>query len=186
MSMIDARRDASVRLRAASAATRWPSGGLRQRLVGTWRLVCCIARDLESGEETHPLGEHPLGLIMYTPDGFMSAQLSAANRSPFRCSDPRGGTPAECAEAGNSYIAYAGPFYVDELKASLIHEMQLSLFPNWLAQRQVRLVQIDGDLLRLATTPMSFGGTRKIVTLVWRRARPNFARPPRTPPALQP
>jgi len=56
----------------------------------------------------------------------------------------------------------------------LIHEMQVSLFPNWLGQRQVRLAQIDGDLLRLATAaPMTFAGTRKIAILVWRRVQPN-------------
>ena len=56
----------------------------------------------------------------------------------------------------------------------MIHEMQVSLFPNWLGQRQVRLAQIDGDLLRLATAaPMTFAGTRKIAILVWRRVQPN-------------
>ena len=151
------------------------SDDLRRQLIGTWRLVSYVERDVDSGEENHPMGEHPLGLIMYAPDGFMSVQLSARGRSPFRKNDPYCGTPEEYAEAASSYIAYSGPFHVNPLNSSLVHEMQVSLFPNWLGQRQVRLAQIEGDLLRLATaTPMNFGGGRKTATLVWRRAQPKL------------
>ena len=145
-----------------------------QRLIGTWRLVSYVERDVDSGEENHPMGEHPLGLIMYAPDGFMSAQLSKANRSPFQGNDPRNGTPDEYTEAASGYLAYCGPFHVDERNQLLTHEMQVSLFPNWLGQRQVRLVERDDDLLRLATvTPMTFHGARMTATLVWKRVQPN-------------
>lgn len=148
--------------------------GLRQQLIGTWRLVSYVERDADNGEENHPMGENPLGLIMYAPDGFMSVHLSTANRSLFQGDDPYRGTPEEYVQAASRYIAYSGPFHVDPQNGSLIHEMQVSLFPNWLGQRQVRLVRIDSDLLRLATdTPMTFGGGRKTATLVWRRVQPN-------------
>ena len=48
---------------------------LREQLVGAWTLSSCVERDIETGVENHPLGERPLGLILYTPDGYMSAQL---------------------------------------------------------------------------------------------------------------
>jgi hypothetical protein len=73
-----------------------------------------VARNIDSGEETHPMGEHPLGLIMYAPDGFTSAQLSTANRSPFKGNDPYNGTPDEYTETASSYLAYSGPFHVNE------------------------------------------------------------------------
>ena len=147
---------------------------LRQRLVGTWRLVSYVERDVESSEESHPMGERPLGLLIYAQDGFMSVQLSSANRLPFQGSDPYCGTPEEYTGAASRYIAYSGPFYIDVPNGSLIHEMQVSLFPNWLGQRQVRRFQIEGDLLRLATDrPMNFGGALKTATLVWRRVQSN-------------
>ena len=170
MSMIDVRRNDDP---AHIDAGRSPTS-LRQQLIGTWRLVSCVARDIDSGEESHLMGEHPLGLIMYAPDGFMSAQLSKANRSPFQGNDPRNGTPDEYTEAASGYLAYCGPFHVDERNQLLTHEMQVSLFPNWLGQRQVRLVERDDDLLRLATvTPMTFHGARMTATLVWKRVQPN-------------
>jgi len=166
----------NTRVASTNAHANIPSphtASLRQQLIGTWRLLSYVERDVDSGKENCPMGEHPLGFIIYTPDGFVSAQLSSAARSPFQANDPYGGTPEEYTEAAGSYIAYCGPFHVDELDQSLAHEMQVSLFPNWLGQRQVRLVQIDGDLLRLATnTPMHFGGARKTAALVWQRVGP--------------
>ena len=111
----------------------------------------------------------------YTPrTGSCWSSSRRANRLLFEGNDPFCGTPHEYTEAASRYIGYCGPFHVNPLNSSLVHEMQVSLFPNWLGQRQVRLAQIEGDLLRLATaTPMNFGGGRKTATLVWRRAQPN-------------
>jgi hypothetical protein len=56
---------------------------LREQLVGAWRLVSCVETDANTGEVYLPMGEVPEGLILYTPDGYMSAQLSAADRKAF-------------------------------------------------------------------------------------------------------
>jgi hypothetical protein len=46
---------------------------LREQLVAAWTLSSRVERDIETGVENHPSGEHPLGLILYTPDGYMEA-----------------------------------------------------------------------------------------------------------------
>jgi len=51
-----------------------------------------------------------------------------------------------------TYIAYSGPFHVDEEKQTLSHSMFVPLFPNWIGQTQPRAVEIDGDTLHLGTT----------------------------------
>ena len=115
---------------------------------------------------------------MYTPDvhagrlhvgpAFDATSLTVPAERPLLW-NARGYT-----EAASNYIAYSGPYYVDELNRSLTHEMHVSLFPNWLGHRQARLVQIGRDLLRLGTdTSMNFGGARKTAVLVWRRVEPN-------------
>jgi hypothetical protein len=147
---------------------------LREQLAGAWTLNNCVERDIETGIENHPLGEHPLGLILYTSDGYMSAQLQRPERPPFAEGDLLRATPEEYAAAGSSYIAYSGRFFVDERKRSLSHEMAVSLFPNWVGQQQVRLVQLDGEHLQLSTDgPLRLNGVLKTVTLRWRRAEPN-------------
>src|ERR1700676_870091 len=105
----------------------------------------------------------------------MSAQLQGPARAPFEEGDPLRGSPEEYVAAGSSYIAYSGRFFVDEVKRSLSHEMAVSFFPNWLGQRQVRLVEVDGERLQLSTDgPQAiFNGALKTATLTWRRARAN-------------
>jgi hypothetical protein len=82
---------------------------LREAPIGAWRLVSCVETDVETGEIFLPMGEHPEGLILYTPDGFMSAQQSAPDRRNFESGDMYQGAPEEYASAGISYLAYSGP-----------------------------------------------------------------------------
>jgi hypothetical protein len=147
---------------------------LRERLIGAWQLVSYVEKDVETGEEKKPLGEKPEGIIMYTPDGYMSAQLCSPGRKSFEGGDMYRGKVEEYAAEGSTYIAYTGPFYVDEQKQALKHEMQISLFPNWTGQQQVRLVEVDDKVLHLSTdVPMKFSGGNKTASLFWARATPN-------------
>jgi hypothetical protein len=147
---------------------------LREQLIGAWTLTSYVERDIETGVENRPLGERPLGLILYTPDGYMSAQLQRPERPPFAEGDLLHATPEEYAAAGSSYIAYSGRFFVDEGNQLLSHEMAVSFFPNWFGQRQVRLVEVNGERLQLSTDgPQRFNGARKTAMLTWRRAPPN-------------
>ena len=147
---------------------------LREQLIGAWVLISCVERDIETGIESFPLGERPLGLILYTPDGYMSAQLQRSERPAFADGDLLRATPEEYAAAGRSYVAYSGRFFVDEGKRSLSHEMAVSFFPNWFGQRQVRLVELSGERLQLSTAgPQRLNGALKTATITWRRAQPN-------------
>jgi hypothetical protein len=148
---------------------------LRQSLVGAWRLIACVETDIKTGEVFLPMGDHPRGFILYTPDGYMSAQLSSPDRRRFTGDDMYRGAPVEYAAAGVSYLAYSGPYYVDEARRTIEHEMGVSLFPNWEGQRQVRVPRLDGDTLVLATDqPTLFAGSLKTARITWRRARPNL------------
>jgi Lipocalin-like domain len=148
---------------------------LRESLIGAWELVSAVERDVETGVENNVLGERPQGFILYTPDGYMSAQLQGPARAPFKEGDLLRGSPAEYIAAGRSYIAYSGRFFVDEAKRSLSHEMAVSFFPNWVGQRQVRLVEVDDKRLQLSSDgPLRFKGTLKTATIHWRRAQPNL------------
>ena len=50
--------------------------GLRDQLIGAWKLVSYVEEPVDGSEPFYPLGEKPHGIIMYTPDGYMSAQLA--------------------------------------------------------------------------------------------------------------
>ncbi len=150
------------------------SRSLRETLIGAWRLVSSVETDIKTGAVDRPLGDKPEGLILYTPDGYMSAQLSAANRPNFESGDLYKGKPEEYVAAGLSYLAYSGPYYVDEANRIVEHEMFVSLFPNWKGQRQARIVKLDENELHLSPNrPLMFNGSLRMATIIWRRANPN-------------
>lgn len=146
---------------------------LRDQLIGAWKLVSYEERPVDGSAPFYPMSEQPLGIIMYTPDGYMSAQLSKPGRKPFASGDWFKGTDDDYKQEASTYIAYTGPFHVDEEKRTLTHSMFISLFPNWIGQTQPRVVKIEGNSLHLSTaSPINSGG--KIVNsyLRWERATP--------------
>lgn len=74
---------------------------LRDRLVGAWRLD---EFSVAAQDGTVSLGEDVEGLIVYTPDGYMSAQLM----EPGPSGEFMPGTLEEDAAAAAGYIAYSG------------------------------------------------------------------------------
>lgn len=123
---------------------------LRDSVLGAWELVSFSSTDVATGAVEHPLGLSPRGLIVYTPDGHMSAQLANPDMS--------------------GYVAYGGRFAVNEETSTLHHDVTMSMMPELLAQPQFRQASVDGDLLTLSATSSDPVGTTTRSSLVWRRA----------------
>lgn len=142
---------------------------LTERLIGSWTLESYSTRDAD-GEVTYPLGPDAEGLILYTPDGFMSAQIMATNRPQYASRRVHGGTPEERNAAARGYLAYSGSYRVDEMEWLVWHHVDLSLYPNWIGDTQKRYVHLEDDVLTLSSDPLVFRTTTLWPTLVWRRA----------------
>ncbi|MBY8880308.1 lipocalin-like domain-containing protein [Actinacidiphila acidipaludis] len=141
---------------------------LRERLLGAWRLVSYVAVD-ESGDRAYPLGEDAEGLIVYTPQGWMSAQLMRRDRSRF--AEPRleAGSPDELVEASRGFVSYAGTFRVLD-ERTLSHDVSISLYPNWLGGSQIRIAKLDEGRLELSLPePTELWGSKRNATLTWAR-----------------
>lgn len=148
---------------------------IREQLVGAWKLKNYVEIDEKTGEKNFAFGENPHGFIIYTPDGYMSAQIQKAGRKQFSGNDMFNGTDDEYKEEASGYLAYSGKFFVDEKDHKITHEMAVSLFPNWLGNKQKRLIKIEGNTLNLETDgPMMFNGKLKIAKITWERAEENF------------
>jgi hypothetical protein len=122
---------------------------LRDTVLGAWELVSFVARDANTGNNRRPLGTAPRGLILYTADGHMSAQLAKSDMG--------------------EYVAYGGRFSVNEETATLHHDVTISMMPELLTQPQFRQASIDGDLLTLSATITDDTGATTHSSLVWRR-----------------
>jgi Lipocalin-like domain len=136
------------------------------RLIGTWRLISWENRD-ENGRVSYPLGEDAVGYISYSPDGYMFVAIMVPGRPKFAAGDLLSGTPEERAQAASTYVSYCGSY--EYLGGSVIHHVELSLFPNWVGVEQERLVEVRGDRLELSTRPMLLGGVQRSAHLIWER-----------------
>jgi Lipocalin-like domain len=127
----------------------------RNTILGGWELVSFQARDADTGEIRYPLGRRPRGLILYTDDGYMSAQL--APESPYTSTEV------------NGYIAYSGPFHVDESTSTVCHDVRMATMPDLLAQPQLRQASVADRTLILSATMTDANGATTHSTLTWQR-----------------
>jgi hypothetical protein len=123
---------------------------LSEVIVGTWRLAE-FTLTKPDGEIIYPLGKDATGFIMYTPDGYMSAQLMAQGRPVYASGDTFKGTQEEMAAAALGYMAYSGKYEVDDEKSTLTHHMEVSMNPTWLGQAQLRNVKLVGNRITITT-----------------------------------
>jgi signal transduction histidine kinase len=133
---------------------------LREKLIGAWNLVSIVHCPVDGSESVHIMGEKPAGIILYTPDGYVSAQLMRE--------DYAGGSSHDPESSGLTYIAYSGPFRVDEDTQTIMHSMFVSLNPNWQGQTQPRIADLDGTILRLSG-PAEIDGRMGEAVVTWER-----------------
>lgn len=143
----------------------------RNLLIGSWRLESWVSL-ADDGTETLPMGANPEGLLVYAPDGTIVTVFGRAERDRFATDDLTGGTVDERSEAFQSFIAYGGRYAIDG--STVIHTVEVSLFPNWVgtAQRRHWELDQDGQRLTLVSPPITVGGLTRTQQLTWRRVRP--------------
>lgn len=138
-------------------------------LVGAWTLVSAV-QTFDDGEQVPEFGPTADGYIIYTADGSVSATLGDASRPRSGATDPQRATDGQLAAMAQRFIAYAGPFTLDEDTGTVTHHIVTSLFTDWQAGEQRRRVRIENGLLHEAGTPREApDGRRFTVELRWRR-----------------
>lgn len=133
--------------------------------IGTWRLLSYEIRRAD-GEIRYPWDRDPVGLLIYSGDGYMSVAMMRASRPKFVDKDVKKGTNEEKAAAVDTYVSYSGRYEVNE--DMVIHHVDVSLFPNWVGNDQKRTFQFDGNRLTLST-PLPGGDIQRSAHLVWER-----------------
>ena len=139
----------------------------KKRWFGTWSLEACEVRSA-SGVTSYPYGRNATGYIMYLEPDRMAVAISGENRRAFAVEDMLGGTVEEKSAAIESYVSYCGTFHVGE--QSVVHRIDVSLFPNWVGTSQERFYRFDGDTLHLSTATFLFSGEKQTAHLIWKRA----------------
>ena len=129
--------------------------------IGTWKLVDYSFLH-EDGTVEKPWGDHVVGYLLYSAEGYMSGNLSPAGR---RHNIEM--TESQKSRRKRDYIAYAGPYTVEG--DTVTHYVEVSLFPNWLGTAQLRYHKREGNTLTLRTPPIPAGDDVVAVQLIWEK-----------------
>ena len=135
-------------------------------LIGVWRLTAFEAED-EDGAVSRPYGDAPEGRLVYTAGGIMSAHLGAGGRPAFR--DLGEDTASRALGAMRSHFSYSGRWRLEG--DSVIHDVDMSISPDWVGTEKVRTVAFDGDEIVLTdeTLEPRLGRKTGVGRLRWRR-----------------
>jgi lipocalin-like protein len=135
-------------------------------LIGTWKLISWENRSVD-GQISYPFGRDAVGYITYNQDGYMFVAISRPNREKFAAGDLLRGSIEEKAQAADTYVSYCGRY---EFRGdTVVHHVDLSLFPNWAGVEQERLVELRENRMTLSTHPILLGGVQGTAHLVWER-----------------
>jgi len=142
---------------------------LAAALVGAWRLVSWTIEYPHRGRVTQPFGPTPEGLLLYTPDGYLSAVMQRPARPRLSRADPHAVSDAEKAAAFAGYLHYAGTWSVRD--GCVEHAVDIAMNPNLIDTRQVRRIALNGDALELgAEEALETPGQVRRHRILWRRA----------------
>lgn len=134
--------------------------------MGAWRLLSFEIRT-SSGEVSYPFGREAVGLLLYSHEGYMAVSLMRGDRVHFKAEDISSATSEEKLGVFDSYNSYCGRYEVKD--DTIIHHVELSLFPNWIGGPQERYFEFSGDRLTLRTPEMTPEGVERSWIAIWQR-----------------
>ena len=146
------------------------SGELRPEppsLVGTWRLEAAD-KLLPDGTRAPEYGAHPDGRLMVDDQGRYTLVIFKAERPNFASAEKALGTDAEFRSALLGTSCHHGTIRVDPAAKTLTFRIEDASFPNWRGQTQVRVYELQGDVLSYRVPPRADGS---VPVSVWRRER---------------
>jgi hypothetical protein len=126
-----------------SFSPRVPAAADQNAVVGSWKMVS-YQRVVDNGTPRNGLGEHPRGVVIFTPEGRMVLLTTADGRKSATTDEGR-------AELWKSMVAYTGKYRIEG--NNLITSVDVSWNEEWNGTEQLRHFKIDGDQLIFTTSP---------------------------------
>lgn len=131
-------------------------------LLGAWHLVSWSLVYADGRPPEYPLGEDARGIIMYTPDGHVSATLMQKQRPAA--------APASDADKAAAYsqsFAYAGRYAVRD--GAAFHTIEVATNPALIGITSTRHIELSGDRLILSGPDFAASSPRT-QRIEWQRA----------------
>ncbi|NEO76844.1 lipocalin-like domain-containing protein [Moorena sp. SIO4G3] len=156
-----------------------PSIVSQDAFVGTWKLVELKSVDKEQ-KISYPYGKNPVGHIIYTKEGYMSASIMMSNRLNLGLSmeEIQNGRNVSKLQlitklkyikatfryfmAARNYISYSGKYEIRDNK--VIHHVEVSLIPDWTGIELERTFEFSEDILVLTAS-----SAKNTIYVTWQR-----------------
>ncbi len=132
--------------------------------VGTWKLISWEVTQPD-GTIQYPYGKEVIGFLIYTADGYMSAEIMDPDRQqsdpnfPLELATDQTLADADRAQAYSTYLSYCGTYTV---KGNMLtHHVKAGSIPSWTGSDQPRDFRFNQGYLIIGV------GNQK---LTWERA----------------
>lgn len=142
-------------------------GNVKSKFIGVWELVSVDSQTTEGVNLRRWNGK---GRLIYTVQGYVSAQLGDPKIKNFKSENKYKATDKEMRKAFNEYDSYYGTYEIDTKNKVIKHHIELSLFPNWNGTTQERSYKFLNDHLELKVINLN----RIEYTLKWKRILKKF------------
>ncbi len=136
-------------------------------IEGLWDLLSMEQR-YDDGRVIYPFGRSVEGRIYYGADKSMFCAIQKRGRTPFITGKQWTADDTEKARAYNDYLTYCGRYEMDGDTA--IHHIEISLYPDWIGNQQVRKIRLVDGKLHIAARLEDNTPEARTSLLIWERA----------------
>jgi len=142
---------------------------IRDRLVGTWKLVSAEYTMKDGSQRPYGnLGPRGKGFLIYAADGYMCADLVNPDRP--RWGDVVHPTMEEKLSAAEGTFAYCGRYEIDAAGKQIVHLPEVASRPDYVGSRQVRPYKFEGGRLVLSDVETEEPGAVRW-KVIWEKVR---------------
>jgi len=136
-------------------------------IAGTYNLISCTRKILDTGEVRDSFGKQPKGSIMYGKDGRFLVIITSDGRPKPESVEKI--TDRQRVDLHKAMLAYGGTYTFDGKKDE--HKIDMSWNEVWNGTTVIRDVAHEGNQLVYTSRPAPFSGDGKmsVTTLVWEK-----------------
>ena len=117
-------------------------GDERAPVHGVWKLVSYDVEIQATGQKEPPMGKHPTGYVIFTPEGRVFFVLTGEGRKAAK-------TVPERADLLSSLVAYTGTYRLEG--DQWITKVEVAWNPEWIGTEQRRFFKVEGERLQVLT-----------------------------------
>jgi hypothetical protein len=114
----------------------------KDKFLGTWKLKHFEIKH-QNGSIDYPYGKHPIGYLIYHPDGHMAVTFMDSRKDFEKKIDQK-----KKIAAFGSCISYAGPYEI--IDDHIIHHVDVCSIPDWIGTDLKRKYQLTNNSLTLS------------------------------------